>query len=157
MSQSALIKYKGCLINHVGNAISVTNKLITIEPNDLTFLNLGYEKADGEISIIIPANTAIPIQKKETFVTGFDNQKIIKIDLLQGISKKVNENKSLIRFSICNISESPILEIKMEVIFEIDKNGILYISTNDNRFKIQIDEHSKGLSNDEVQKLKSMQ
>lgn len=157
MGNNELIRYDDGLLKRLGNTISITNKLLYIEPNDLTSLNIGYEKADGFISIIVPANTAMPIQKKEIFTVCFDNQKSIKIHLLQGISKKANKNKSLMRFSIYNISESPTPEIKIEIIFEIDTNGILHISTNDNRFKIRVDEKSAGLSMEEIQKLKWMQ
>ena len=156
MENKGLIKYKDGQIKRIGNAINVTNKILNIESDDFIPLNICYEKEDGLISIIIPVKTCIPIQKKEVFIVHFGNEYSITIQLLQGISKKARENRDLTKFSIYNISKSLIQEVEVEIIFEIDINGILYLSTKDKRFKIEIDEYSNGLSRSEIQKMKSL-
>jgi hypothetical protein len=40
------------------------------------------------------------------------------------------------------------------VIFEIDINGMLHLSTKDKRFEIRVDEYFSGLSKDEIQQMK---
>lgn len=154
MQNSDLIKYEGGLIKRVGNAISVTNKLLNVESDNVTPLNIGFETDKGLISIIFPSNTVLPVQKKETFIISFDKQTFITIHLLQGFSNKAIENKSLMKFSICGIPMLPSSESMIDVIFEIDNNGILHLNTQDKRFKIRVDEYFGGLSKDEIRQLK---
>lgn len=144
-----IIKYEGGLTKTIDNAISITNKLLNVEEIDAVPVNIGFEKTDGSMSIIFPANTIIPVQKKEVFTISAKNQNFIAIHLLQGFSQKASENKSLMRFSIYDIP-SPLVEI----IFEIDRNGILNLSTQDKKFNIHIDERYGGLSKNEIQQLK---
>ncbi len=157
MENNELVKFKGGLIKRVGNAIGITNKLLNINASDITPVNIGFETAEGLMSIIIAANTAIPIQKKEAFIISLNHQNCITVHLLQGFSKRAAENKSLMRFTICDIPKSLTKEFKIEVILEIDSNGILSVSMKDERFKIRVDEYSGGLSKEEIQTMKSVQ
>lgn len=157
MGNNELIKYEGGLIKRVGNAISVTNKLLNVESDNVTPLNIGFETDEGLISIIFPLNTGLPAQKKETFIVSLDNQTLITIHLLQGFSKKALENKSLMKFSIYDTPTLSSGEQMIEVIFEIDNNGILHLSTQDKRFKIRVDEYFSGLSKDEIKEMKFKQ
>jgi molecular chaperone DnaK (HSP70) len=153
MEYLELIKYERSVIKRVNDVIGVTNKLLNIKSNDFTPLNIGFETANGLVSIIIPANTALPLRKKEIFIIPSVNKISITINLLQGLSKKASENKNLIRFSIYYISIEPSEELSIEVIFEIDINGVLHLSTQDKRFRIQVDEYFNGVSKEEIQKM----
>ena len=50
------------------------------------------EKAGGEMSVFIPANTPIPCKKSKKFTNGRDNQDILSINIYQGENKLVADN-----------------------------------------------------------------
>src|SRR6186997_2503158 len=51
---------------------------------DVTPLSLGVETLGGVMTTMIPRNTTIPAQKKETFSTAADDQPSVEVHVLQG-------------------------------------------------------------------------
>jgi len=90
------------------------------------------------------------------FSTASDNQDAVTIHVLQGERKVVEGNKSLGQFNLVGIPPAPKGTPKIEVIFDIDANGILHVSAKDqstgkeNSIKITA---SSGLSTEEINKL----
>lgn len=152
MEENSIVKYEGSLIKTIENAIRITNKLLTVENNDVVPLNIGFETSDGLMSVIFPVNTIIPVQKKLVF-TSDKNQNFIVINLFQGFSKKISENKNLMRFRINYEPLNYGFEFQIEVVFDIDLYGILSVSTLDNKSKIIIEEFSSGVSKDDIQQM----
>ncbi|OIP72028.1 MAG: molecular chaperone DnaK [Oscillatoriales cyanobacterium CG2_30_40_61] len=98
---------------------------------DVTPLSLGVETLGGVMTKIIPRNTTIPTKKSEVFSTAVDGQTNVEIHVLQGEREMSNDNKSLGTFRLDGIPPSPRGVPQIEVIFDIDANGILNVTAKD--------------------------
>lgn len=98
---------------------------------DVTPLSLGIETL-GEVSTkIIERNTTIPTSKGQEFSTAHDGQSSVEIHVLQGERAMAKDNKSLGRFLLTGIPPASRGVPKIQVVFDIDVNGILQVSAHD--------------------------
>src|SRR5688572_5131938 len=116
---------------------------------DVTPLSLGIETLGGVSTKLISKNTTIPTKATQVFSTADDNQTAVTIHVLQGERELASGNKSLGQFNLTDIPPSPRGMPQIEVMFDIDANGILHVTAKDkatgkeNKIKIQA---SSGLS-----------
>jgi molecular chaperone DnaK len=123
---------------------------------DVTPLSLGIETLGGVMTKIIQKNTTIPTKATQTFSTADDNQTAVTVHVLQGEREMASGNKSLGRFDLGDIPPAPRGVPQIEVMFDIDANGILHVSAKDRatskEARITIKAGS-GLSEDEINKM----
>lgn len=123
---------------------------------DVTPLSLGLETLGSVMTRLIERNTTIPTRKSEMFSTADDNQSAVEIHVLQGERELAGDNKSLGRFRLEGIAPAPRGIPQIEVIFDIDANGILHVTARDKATgreqKVTITA-SSGLSKDEVNRM----
>ncbi|MEO0353154.1 MAG: Hsp70 family protein, partial [Cyanobacteria bacterium P01_A01_bin.15] len=98
---------------------------------DVTPLSLGVETLGGVMTKLIPRNTTIPTKKSEVFSTAVDGQTNVEIHVLQGEREMANDNKDLGVFRLDGIPPSQRGVPQIEVIFDIDANGILNVTAKD--------------------------
>lgn len=124
---------------------------------DVTPLSLGIETLGGKNTVIIEKNTTIPTSESKVFSTATDNQSQVEINILQGERPTADDCKSLGRFILDGIPLAPRGVPKIEVTFDIDANGILHVSAEDQGTgksqSIRI-EDSLGLSDEEIERMK---
>ena len=124
---------------------------------DVTPLSLGIETMGGVMTKLIESNTTIPSKKSETFSTASDSQPSVEIHVLQGERPMAKDNRTIGRFHLDGIPPAPRGVPQIEVIFDIDANGILHVAAKDKgtgkEQKIRI-EASSGLTDAEIQKMK---
>jgi molecular chaperone DnaK len=123
---------------------------------DVTPLSLGVETLGGVMTKLIERNTTIPTRKSEIFSTAEDNQSAVEIHVLQGERELARDNKSLGRFRLEGIAPASRGVPQIDVIFDIDANGILNVTARDKATgceqKITITA-SSGLSKEEVERM----
>jgi len=123
---------------------------------DVTPLSLGVETLGGVTTKLIERNTTIPARKSEVFSTAEDNQSAVEIHVLQGERELARDNKSLGRFRLEGIAPAPRGLPQIEVIFDIDANGILHVTARDKatgREQQVTITASSGLSKNEVERM----
>ena len=123
---------------------------------DVTPLSLGVELKGGEMDVLINRNTTIPCKKSTKYQNVRDNQPQVRIKVFQGERKFVKDNHFLGEF-IMKIPPKKKGEVKIEVTFEEDINGILVVSAKElsskNVEKIKIDQDKNVLSQEEIARL----
>jgi molecular chaperone DnaK len=98
---------------------------------DVTPLSLGVETLGGVMTKLITRNTTIPTKKSEVFSTAVDGQTNVEIHVLQGERDMASDNKSLGTFRLDGIPSAQRGVPQIEVIFDIDANGILNVTAKD--------------------------
>ncbi|ESE39223.1 molecular chaperone DnaK [Shewanella sp. LC6] len=120
---------------------------------DVTPLSLGIETMGSVMTKLIEKNTTIPTKAQQVFSTADDNQSAVTIHVLQGERKQASANKSLGQFNLDGIEPAPRGMPQIEVMFDIDADGILHVSATDKKTgkkqNITI-KASSGLSEEEV-------
>lgn len=123
---------------------------------DVSPLSLGLETQGDVMVKLIKKNTTIPTRATETFSTASDNQTAVTIHVMQGEREIASGNKSLGQFNLENIPPAPRGMPQIEVIFDIDANGILHVSAKDKATgkenKITIKANS-GLDKSEIERM----
>ena len=124
---------------------------------DVTPLTLAIETLGGVATPMIPKNTTVPTSKTQVFSTAADNQTSVEVHVLQGERPMAADNRTLARFMLEGIPPSPRGVPQVEVVFDIDANGILSVTAKDKASgksqSVRI-EASTSLSKEEIEKLK---
>jgi molecular chaperone DnaK len=124
---------------------------------DVTPLSLGIETLGGVFTKLIERNTTIPTKKSQVFSTAVDNQTAVDIHVLQGERPLSRDNKSLGRFQLTGILPAPRGMPQIEVIFDIDANGIVHVTAKDKGTGIETSIKivaSQKLNDEEIERMK---
>jgi len=123
---------------------------------DVTPLSLGIEIENKRYIKIIEKNTTIPTKKTMSFTTVQDNQRRVKIHVLQGEKENAEENVSLAIFNLVGIGLAPAGVPQIDVTFEINADGLVQVSAKDistgREQRIEV-KPSSGLSAEELNKI----
>jgi len=98
---------------------------------DVAPLSLGIETLGGVFTKLIERNTGIPTSKSQVFSTAVDGQTCVEVHVLQGERAMAKDVKSLGKFELTGIPLAPRGVPQIEVVFDIDVNGILNVSARD--------------------------
>jgi molecular chaperone DnaK len=120
---------------------------------DVTPHNMGVKVTGDKMSVIIPANTSIPVRAKKVFATTEDRQAHVAIEVYQGNHDITSKNRRLGRFVLGDLRVANRGVAKVEVAFTLDANGILEVTAEEvstgKAASVQL-EASSGLSADEI-------
>ena len=121
---------------------------------DVTPLTLSIETLGGVATALIERNTTIPTNKSQGFSTAADMQSSVEINVVQGERSMAADNKSLGKFVLDGIPSAPRGVPQIEVIFDLDADGILNVTAQDKATShsqnITI-QGSSGLSEEEIE------
>jgi molecular chaperone DnaK len=98
---------------------------------DVTPLSLRIGVAGGLAETIIERNTPVPIEQTSLFTTFKDFQQSVRIRVYQGESRKAEENELLGEFEFSGFKNARRGEVRIEVTFEIDTDGIVNVTARD--------------------------
>jgi len=123
---------------------------------DVTPLSLGIETAGGVFTKLIERNTTIPTRRSQVFSTVADNQPAVSVHVLQGERSMAADNRTLARFELIGIPPAPRGVPRIDVVFDIDANGIVSVSAKDmgtgKEQSIRV-HTSSGLTEDEIEQM----
>ncbi|MEQ1500021.1 MAG: molecular chaperone DnaK [Parcubacteria group bacterium] len=123
---------------------------------DVIPLSLGIETMGGVATKLVERNTTIPASRSQVFSTAADNQTSVEIHIVQGERAMASDNKSLGRFILDGIPPAPRGMPQVEVMFDVDANGILSVKAKDKASgkeqSIRIEARSS-LSKEEIEKM----
>lgn len=124
---------------------------------DVIPLSLGIETMGGVSTKLVEKNTHIPTKREQVFSTAADNQTSVEIHITQGERPMAADNKSLGRFILDGIPPAPRGMPQIEVIFDVDSNGVLNVVAKDKTTgkeqKIRIEANS-GLTPEDIERMK---
>ncbi|TKA23001.1 Heat shock protein SSB [Salinomyces thailandicus] len=124
---------------------------------DVVPLSLGVAMEGNIFAPVCPRGQTVPTIKKRTFTTVADNQQTVQFPVFQGERVNCEDNTSLGEFSLSPIPPMKAGDAVLEVVFEVDVNGILKVTatekTSGRSANITISNSVGKLSSGEIEKM----
>jgi molecular chaperone DnaK len=98
---------------------------------DVNPATLSIQTAGGFTERVLEKNSPIPIERSRVFTTARDLQTRVEIDCCRGESRRYEENEPLGTLVLENLDEKPRGDLKIEVTFRVDSDGILHVRAAD--------------------------
>nr|QBK85853.1 MAG: Hsp70 protein [Marseillevirus LCMAC101] len=98
---------------------------------DVCPLSLGIETAGGIMTNLIARNTTIPYKASNVFTTYSDSQPAVTIQVFEGERRFTKDNNLLGKFDLTGIPPAPRGVPQIEVMFEINADGIMEVKATD--------------------------
>ena len=124
---------------------------------DVTPVSIGVMTIQGICEVLIKKNTAVPCEESKVFTTTVDQQTEVKIQVFQGESRVADDNIKLGQLELIGIRSAPRGEVKIEVVFEVDTDGLVSVRAKDldtglaHETRVKV---STGYSEENVSKMK---
>lgn len=114
----------------IGAAIQggmLAGNLSDVQLLDVTSMALGIEIEGGRFATVIPKNTTIPCKQRKIVSTITENQRSVKIHVLQGEDNLAQNNVSLGEFELTGVPVAPRGHPRIEISFSIDADGVVSV------------------------------
>jgi molecular chaperone DnaK len=98
---------------------------------DVNPATLAIHTAGGFIERLLDKNAPIPIERARIFTTSRDNQTRVEIDCCRGEARRYTENEALGTLQLDGLVPKPRGDVKIEVQFRVDADGILHVRASD--------------------------
>lgn len=120
----------------IGAAIMARSLSARGVAKDVTLLDvlpmpIGISKPDGGMYVLFTKNQPLPAKKTRVLTTSKDDQKTLVLRMYQGESSSCDDNELLGSFVFYGLRRGPQGEVRLEVTFHIDSEGILNLSARD--------------------------
>ncbi|CAJ1027127.1 Hsp70 protein/MreB/Mbl protein, putative [Leishmania lindenbergi] len=150
------VAYGAAVQAHIlaGGQSSKTDGLLLL---DVTPLSLGVETSGGVMSVLIPRNSTMPVQKSQTYSNNADNQRNVEIKVYEGERPLVSQCQCLGTFTLTDIPPMPRGKARISVTFDVNTDGILVVSaveeSGGRKEAITIKNDTGRLSKDQIERM----
>jgi len=138
------------------HAASLVGEAVDAMLLDVTPLDLRIGVAGGLAEPVIERNTPVPIEQTRTFTTFQDHQESVRIRVYQGDHRMAEDNTLLGQFEFSGFEKGPRSDVKIDVTFEIDADGLVHVTASDQATGQQASTQitlSSGLDESEINRL----
>lgn len=92
---------------------------------------IGLALAGGHTEHIIDRSQRPPVAAYKLYSTSRDNQSACRIEIVEGDSKRTDENRQIGGFVIDGLPPAPAGEVDLEVYFELGSTGTLFVTAQE--------------------------
>ena len=107
------------------------NSDLKIQLLDVIPMGIGIEQAGGIMHTVFPRNAAIPNAKTIAATNSLDGQTELVVRIFQGDHAQTANNEPLGEFTFSGVRPGRPGEVKLEILFEVNVEGILTMSARD--------------------------
>jgi molecular chaperone DnaK len=93
--------------------------------------SVGIRVRDDKFSVLIPRNTTVPTRERKIFSTTENDQDFVAIEVYQGEDELATRNRMLGRFILGELPAATAGQVRVEVSFTLDADGILHVSATE--------------------------
>ncbi len=98
---------------------------------DVIPMAIGIEQAGGSMHVVFPRNAPIPNAKALSATNSFDGQAELAVRIFQGDQPETTRNELLGEFTFSGVRPSPAGSVRLEILFDVNVEGILTMSARD--------------------------
>jgi len=124
---------------------------------DVIPLTLGIQTKGGIMDPILDKNSTIPCRNSCVYSTAKDSQRSVTVKIYEGERTMCEDNKLIGKFNLSGIAPASMGIAQIEVVFEVDADGILQVSAfdqaNPEAIRSMIVQSSTDLSAEEINRL----
>jgi len=107
------------------------NSDLRLQLLDVVPMAIGVEQAGGRMHVVFPRNAPIPNARAFPATSSRDGQSELVVRIWQGDQPKAADNEHLGEFTFSGVRPAKAGEVKLEVLFEVNVEGILTVSAKD--------------------------
>ncbi|HYG66676.1 MAG TPA: Hsp70 family protein [Anaeromyxobacteraceae bacterium] len=98
---------------------------------DVIPMAIGIEQAGGAMHVVFPRNAAIPNAKAIAATNAYDGQRELVVRIFQGDHPESADNELLGEFTFSGVRPCRAGEVRLEILFDVNVEGILTMSARD--------------------------
>jgi molecular chaperone DnaK len=107
------------------------NSDLKLQLLDVIPMAIGIEQAGGQMHVVFPRNAAIPNARTISATNAIDDQTELVVRIYQGDQPESARNEILGEFTFGGVRPARAGETRLEILFEVNVEGILTMSARD--------------------------
>jgi molecular chaperone DnaK len=107
------------------------NSDLKLQLLDVIPMAIGIEQAGGDMHVVFPRNAPIPNARTVAGTNSVAGQEALVLRIFQGDQPETSKNELLGEFTFSGVRAGPAGEVRLEILFEVNVEGILTMSARD--------------------------
>src|SRR5574342_723996 len=107
------------------------NSDLKLQLLDVIPMAIGVEQAGGAMHVVVPRNAPIPNARAISATNSLDGQSELVVRIFQGDQAQTARDEMLGEFTFSGVRPAPAGQARLEILFEVNVEGILTMSARD--------------------------